>query len=73
MPDRSDLWSPPVRKWMLDWHSPVRSFACEGRRGGQGGSGIPGGVHAPSLQLESFAAQRNFLLLESGFRLLLEH
>lgn len=72
MADRSDLWSPPVRKWMLDWHSPVRSFACEPRRS-RGGSGIPGGIHAPALELESFAPTTNFLLLESGFRLLLEH
>ena len=21
--DKSDLWAPPVRKWMTEWHSPV--------------------------------------------------
>lgn len=72
MGDRSDLWSPPVRKWMLDWHSPVRSFACEGRPG-KGGSGPIS--HLPALELEQFGTNPSFLILEggSGFRLLLEH
>jgi hypothetical protein len=26
MAGRPDLWAPPVRKWMTEWHSPVRGM-----------------------------------------------
>lgn len=34
MPDRSDLWGPSVRKWMMEWHSPVAGYTLgKGFRG----------------------------------------
>ena len=63
MPDRSDLWSPPVRKWMTEWHSPVAGVLERGRTF-RGSSSI----HPPSLALESSGT----LLLETGGHLLLE-
>lgn len=34
--DDPDLWADPVRKWMMDWHTPVKRMWCRPypRRGG---------------------------------------
>jgi hypothetical protein len=62
MADRSDLWAPPVRKWMMDWHSPVAGMFDKPRtfRGSAGADGQPVRLHGPSLLLES----SGYLLLE---------
>lgn len=65
--DDPDLWSEPVRRWMMDWFSPVRRMDKYGRkRGGEAGGGPS--LHAPSLLLET----GGYLLLETGGHLLLE-
>lgn len=40
--DDPDLWADPVRKWMMDWHTPVKRMWCQPRR--DRGGGPPGGV-----------------------------
>lgn len=35
--DDPDLWADPVRKWMLDWHTPVKRMWCRPRSPGRSG------------------------------------
>ena len=66
--DDPDLWSDPVRRWMMDWFSPVRGMEKCGKPFRGSGFTASTGTHLPALLLET----GGFLLLETGGRLLLQ-